>query len=301
MWSTTPAAQIYANETGWALAREVHNGEGMTSQTFRLAPAALVFVTAAAVGCDLTDDSMSGAEMRAALEEVVIAGEASALQDGVVEITTSFTIADGVEAVLDEVRTFAETQIPCSTVTATGDKGLRIDFGELGDTCVYNGHTYAGVVTVSFEVMPGQVIVTHQYDGLTNGSVTMDGTATVTWADGSRRVQTDFGFAKGARMVTVESDRLQTPLGGLGDGILVDGRHSWTGASGTWDLEVDDVEIRGVDPVPQAGAYNLTNPDGKQVSMSFARVDDDTIAVTLAGPRRDRTFHVTSAGSITDE
>ncbi len=57
-----------------------------------------------------------------------------------------------------------------------------------------------------------------------------------------------------------------------------------------------------VDPVPQSGSYTLDTPEGKLVSLFFERVDDDTIAVTFSGNRRqDRVFHVSKSGQVTDE
>ena len=256
-------------------------------------------VASLAPGCDL-DQNVSNAEFRAAVDEVVLTGEAASLQDGVIEITTNFTLADGAAAVAEEVRTFVQSQMPCSTVDSTEPGTLVIDFGDLGDQCTYNGRTFAGVVTVSFEIDQDAVLVTHDYEEFTNGSVTMNGQALVTWADQSRRVETDFEFTGRGRTVTVDSDRTQTLLGGLGDGIEVDGERNWTGQRGTWHLDIDQVQMRGIDPVPQSGTYTLTNPEDKELSLSFERIDENTIEVVVAAGLRSRTFHVTSAGSVGD-
>jgi hypothetical protein len=56
--------------------------------------------------------------------------------------------------------------------------------------------------------------------------------------------------------------------------------------------------MRWTDPVPQAGSYTLTTPFEKSVSMSFGRVDDDTIRVTVAGPKREFSFTVSKLGAI---
>ena len=50
----------------------------------------------------------------------------------------------------------------------------------------------------------------------------------------------------------------------------------------------------------QAGSYTLDTPKGKTIELSFSRIDDDTIAVTLGSGGRERTFHVTSTGQIQD-
>lgn len=252
-------------------------------------------------GCDFErEEPLTQEEFRVALDEVVQSGEAAGLEDGIVEITTSFTLASGVQGVVDEVRAFTESQAPCAQVDSPEEGTLRIDFGGLGDKCVYRGRTYAGVVTVSYEVGDSEVVVSHSYDQLTNGRVTLDGDAIVTWTDRSRNVVTDFAYSGPNGSVDVQSDRTQRLLGGLGDGIVVVGSRRWDTDRGTWTLTIDDVEMRGVDPVPQAGQYTLTNPAEKEMVLSFERVDDDTISVTIEGPRRSRTFNVTSLGSIED-
>ncbi len=250
-------------------------------------------------GCDF-GDRVAGEQMRQAMEEIVLTGDAQGLEDGVVEITTSFTIGDGVDSIIAEVRAFAESQAPCSTVTSSDPGSLTIDFGTLEDACTYRGKTYAGVVTVSWEVGAEDVVVIHDYDGLTNGRVMLNGDATVTWGRAMRRVQTDVAFEGESANVEIESDRTQTLIGELGDGIRVAGTRDWTGPSGSWALGIDDVEIRAVDPVPQAGTYTLTTPDDKVLTLSFSRLDDDTIEVSMTGGFRDRVFLVTAAGQISD-
>ncbi|MBV1861438.1 MAG: hypothetical protein KUG77_23665 [Nannocystaceae bacterium] len=253
----------------------------------------------ASAGCDF--EGATGAEIREAMDEIVLTGQAGALENGVVEITTSFTLGEGVETILEEVRSFAQSQVACSTIESPKPGTLVIDFGELGDLCQYRGKTYAGVVTVSWELGDDAVIVRHDYDGLTDGFVTLDGPSTVTWADASRRVQTDFTFENDRTSIEIASDRTQTLLGGLGDGINVVGTRDWTSPRGAWALDIDDVEMRAIDPVPQAGSYTLTTPQEHELTLSFERVDDNTIEVSITGGRRDRLFHVTSSGEVEEE
>ncbi len=248
-------------------------------------------------GCEF-ERPMSGAQMRQALDQVVLTGEARALEDGIIEITTHFTLGDGVASIVDEVRTFASSQIPCSTIDTPDPGTLVFDFGSLNDGCSYRGKTYAGVVTVSWVAGPAGVTVTHEYAALTDGDVTIDGRAVVDWTEQTRHVRTDFVFAGESTTVEVESDRTQTLLGGFGEGIQVVGTRDWNTSDGAWALDIDDVELRAADPVPQSGRYTLRTPDDADVSLRFERVDDDTIEVTLEAPRREAVFHVTRAGDI---
>lgn len=253
-------------------------------------------------GCVPADLSLS--EMRAAVEETSLQGQGLAMENEILEITTSFTVGDAVSEIITEVQAFAESQVPCSTVEKVDARTLAFDFGTLDDECTYNGHTYAGRVEVGFDVNSGSIAIDHTYTGLTNGEITLDGTAEVTWTAEVRTVVTDLSFEGERGTVQVRSDRSQSfidPEAGLAGGIEVEGERHWGGSAGDWLLQIEGVEWRGVDPVPQAGSYLVLNPEGKEIEMSFSRVDDDTIAITLQSLRGDRIFHITSNGRVTDK
>ncbi|HRI08024.1 MAG TPA: hypothetical protein PKW35_09410 [Nannocystaceae bacterium] len=274
----------------------------MHHRAHRLAALALALAAAPATGC--FDAGATNVEMRAAVNEAVSQGQAQAVENEIVEITTSFTIGAGLQEIAQEIHDFAQSQVPCSTVTVdAATNTVTIDFGELGDACVYNGHTYAGVVTVTVEDEGGAVVVDHTYAELTNGEVTLSGTKKVTWEDQSRRIVSDFEITRDGATIDATSDRLQTlldPAAGLAGGIEINGQRHWVGAKGEWDLQIDGVEVRWQDPVPQAGTYTLENPQDKAITMSFARLDEDTIEVTVDGGRRSRIYHVTAAGAVDD-
>lgn len=250
------------------------------------------------------DTGASNLEMRAAVGEVVAQGQAQAIETEIIELTTSFTLGDGVQAIAEEIRTFIETQVPCSTIEIADDT-LTIDFGTLDDACTYNGHTYAGVITVQVQVEGSKTIVDHTYSALTNGEITLDGTKVVTWEAKSRNVVTDYDFTtKEGKTIAATSDRTQTLLdeaAGLQGGIVINGERKWVGESGAWDLSIEDVEVRWVDPVPQAGLYSLTTPKDKVIDMSFERQDEDTIRITVDGGRRIRIYDVTQGGAVADQ
>ncbi|XYI02212.1 hypothetical protein ACMHYB_21525 [Sorangium sp. So ce1128] len=79
---------------------------------------------------------------------------------------------------------------------------------------------------------------------------------------------------------------------------MIDGSRSWKGERGEWDLDIHQVEMRCANPIPQAGSYELTNPEGTVATLSFERVDDTTIKATLAAGRKEYTFNVHKDGSI---
>jgi len=90
-------------------------------------------------------------------------------------------------------------------------------------------------------------------------------------------------------------DRIQRPLdGGIAVGFSEDGSRSWVGKKGRFALEIDELEMRWADPVPQAGSVTLDKPFDKTLSMSFSRQTETSIRVTVEGPRSEFSFNVNS-------
>ena len=256
-------------------------------------------------GCprEKNEEALTAAEAAQALEVTTIESQGQALTSDNIEIATNFTIGGAAQAAAAELRTFVASQLPCARLTLA-DATLTIDYGTTG-TCLYHDRPITGQSAVTIAKNDAtEVVVDHQWTALSNGLVTVDGTAQVTWnkVDPSRHVVHDVTVVRLADQKTVEStgDRLQKPLaGGITEGFSVDGSRAWTSDRGTWDLDIQNVEMRWVDPVPQAGQYVLTTPADKEITLSFVRKDVDTITVTLAGPKRTFKFDVTKAGDTT--
>lgn len=253
----------------------------------------MVVAVSAAVGCE----SLTRAEAAEALDEAGLASEAEALTSGSVEIGTSFTIGDAVEDAAAELRTFVETQLPCAAVTVSGST-LSIEYGANPGSCVYRGQTYGGVHTIS--VMRNQmddVVVEHTWNDFHDDFVSVTGHATVTWSfsDPSRHVVHELTWTRlsDGRTGVGSGDRVQRPLEeGLLSGFSVDGNRQWEGESGTWTLAIEGVQMRWIDPVPQAGSYVLTTPADKMLSLGFERSDATTITVTIGNGSRSYDFDV---------
>ncbi len=274
--------------------------------------AALVLVTL--TGCNA--EGMSSLEALDALGEVNRSSRGEVAVGDVIEVSTDVTIGDRVEAAAETIAAFWESQAPCSTVTVEGAK-VTIDYGSLQDNCTFDGATYAGVTThevVSTE--RGSLEVLHDYAGFTNGDVTVDGDATVTWTgeDATRRVETVHTWTDGeGHIVEVTGDHVQGPLdvdedgpawaGWIG-GITMEGTRDWTHVGDdqdgdVWALDMQGLELRWVDPAPQAGVVTVTNPDGKDLTITYSRVDDTTIQAVLSGLRRgDKTVHINLVGGV---
>ncbi len=246
------------------------------------------------------EEGVTVAEARSALEESQLATQAASVADGSVEISTHFTIGMAVEAAAQQLRDFVASQLPCAKITLERAT-LTVEYGGQAGSCTYKGQTYSGKHVVTVMKSDGEVLVSHTWDKLSNGKVTVSGTAMVTWsaAAGSRHVVHQLHWTAGAREADGSGDRTQTTLsGGLLEGIKEDGTRTWKGPSGTWTLTISGVELRWVDAVPQAGRYTLMTPSGKELSLSFSRVDADTIQVTIASGRRSFSFRVNTLGAI---
>lgn len=240
------------------------------------------------------------------MEQASDAGQAEGLTSAGVDISTNFTIGAAVQEGAAELKAFIGTQLPCAEVTLD-DATLTVVYGAKPGSCTYRDHTFSGTHSMSVERNDdAQVLVHHEWTDFSNGVVSLVGTADVSWnlTDKTRRVQHESHWThlKSGRTGAGSGDRVQSVLaGGLAEGIQVDGSRSWDGDRGHWDLAIDGVQLRWTDPVPQAGSYTLKTPFGKDVSMAFDRADDDTIKVTVAGPKREFSFTVSKLGVIAND
>jgi hypothetical protein len=257
-------------------------------------------------GCpkENADGPMTQSEAREALEESTVESQASALTTNSVEISTNFTIGKAVKDAATELKSFIETQLPCAEITLA-DATLSVTYGAKPGNCIYRGNKFSGQHIVKVRKNEDEIVVDHEWKDLSNGIVKVSGTAHVTWDfdDKTRHVQHDLTWTRIAdgRTGRGQGDRIQKPLaGGVAEGIQVDGSRSWTGPKGKWDLTIEGVQMRWVDPVPQAGTYRLASPKGRSLELSFSRVDEDTIAVTLKNDTKKFTFNVNSLGGVGD-
>jgi len=255
----------------------------------------LALFAVVAVACT---EALTAEEASASLDETSVAGSAASLTSTTVDLTTNFTIGSAVESAAQQIHDYVVSQLPCAQVTLTG-ASLTIQYGVTG-TCLYRGRSYHGTheITVMSNDM-SQVIVHHTWTGLTDGTVTVSGDATVTWsfANPSRHVTYDLTWTRLSDSLMGEGsgDVTQTPLdGSVLAGFQETGTRSWHGLRGTWTLDVMDVQWRWVDAVPQSGEYMLTTPFGKTAGMSFSRASATTIHVTISSGTRSFAFDVTT-------
>ena len=251
------------------------------------------------------EEALTSSEALQSLEEVVLSTQMTVLTSGSVEIATNFTIGQAAQAAAEELGIFIETQMPCAEITLV-DATLTIEYGVNPGNCEYNGQEYSGshsITVVSASV--GNLVVDHEWEDLSNGRISVTGDATVTWSseDSSRNVVHELVWTRiiDGKVTTGGGDRTQTVLNGsLFNGFTSDGNRYWNSDRGDWDLDIDNVEIRWEDPVPQAGTYTLDTPFDKSASLSFERLDDDTIEVTIASGEEEFSFEVSKLGTVSD-
>ncbi len=272
----------------------------------RYAPLFLA-ATCFALGCPATNGTtLTASEAQQAMEESSTSSQAETLVANGVEISTNFTIGKAVKDAAAELRDFIASQLPCAEITLA-DAKLTIDYGKLAGTCSYNGHNFAGRQVISVTRNDaGSVLVRHEWSDFNNGKVSVTGSADVTWnpQEKSRRVVHDLTWTVisgpyQGRSGEGTGDRTQTPLaGGVHEGIRIDGTRAWHGKLGQWSLDINAVEVRWRDAVPQAGSYVLDTPFGKTLTLTFGRVDDSTIKVTLTSGTHSFDFNVNAIGQV---
>lgn len=278
----------------------------MTSISAKSLTAVLALPMLVLTGCPRDkDEPLTLGEATQSLQQASDAGQAEGLTSASVDIATNFTIGQAVKDGAAELRTFIGTQLPCADITLE-NATLTVEYGANPGNCTYRGHTFSGKHVISIEKDDETVQVHHEWVDFSNGVVSLDGSADVTWdkAAKTRHVVHDSQWThlKSGRTGRGTGDRVQSLLpGGIAEGIQVDGNRTWDGERGHWDLAIDAVQMRWTDPVPQSGSYTLATPFDKSVSMSFDRVDADTIQVTVAGPKHEFAFTVSKLGEITEK
>lgn len=274
----------------------------MNRTSLLLVAAAVPVLALTLAGCP-AQENLTTSEALIVVDESATASQASSLAEGTIEIATSFTLGGAVANAAQEIKGFIATELPCATVTVA-DATLTVAYGTKDAGCVWHGQTITGTHSITVTKDEANAVeVHHVWTDLSNGKVSVSGTADVTWdgAAKSRHVvhELEWTLLSNGQTGKGTGDRTQTALDGdWKNGISIDGHRTWDGKSGHWDLDIDQVGWRWNDPVPETGSYSVTTPDQKFLTLEFQRVDDDTIHVTLTGAKRDFEFDVSKAGEV---
>lgn len=260
---------------------------------------------ALATACTLPEDELSWEEAGLALDETVESGRGEAFVAEPIELGTSFTIGAALEEAAEELRAWLESQLPCAELSLEGHTVI-MDLGGLDDLCTYRGSSYGGMIKLTVEATEADELrVRHEWVGLTDGALSLDGEADVNWTQAdtlTRHVVHQMAWVdEEGRSIDATGDREQwllDPELGIEGGLGIRGVRDWVSETGSWHLDIEDVLLELDDPVPYDGTYIVTNPDGKQLVMHFERLDEDTIEVSIEGGRLPIVFEVNSFGGI---
>jgi hypothetical protein len=263
----------------------------------RVLGAALVSM-ALLTGCEL--DFLASQETQDALDETMADSESIAFTAAASELGAIFTTGQTAEASALQLHDLMSSQLGCAGLTLD-QTTLSVEYA----SCNFQPNVFAGTHTVHIEEdSPGNMRVTHQWNKLTNGNIEVNGTATVTWTadDPVHHVIDDYTWLrlKDGRTGVGGGDRRQAALEGRSvfDGLHVDGTRSWEGKDGHWDLKMENIQIRWVDPVPFTGLWILETPKGRNVSFEFVRLDADNIGVNVVSGQFDLALNVDKMGFV---
>lgn len=272
-----------------------------------LAGAILMTILSVISGCS-EYSNLSYSEALEAVHAVILSGEGEGLFTEVVEVSSNFSLGIPIEDAVPELAAYFETAAPCAGVSVEGAT-ITVDFGSFESNCALNEHAYGGVVAMEItSTLDNAVQVLHTWTALTNGAITLNGTGDVTWAGAgpghTRHVVHQISWTRAdGSAVNGTGDRLQAlqlASEGLDGGVVISGARDWTYGDDPWHAGINDIEIIGVDPVPEDGSYNLTMPSNQVFNVSFERNDDDTIRIIVHGNIQSYPFDVTRTGEMID-
>jgi hypothetical protein len=249
-------------------------------------------------GCEF--DLLDSQDTQDALDESIADSEGIAFTAAAIELGGIFTMGQSAEASALQLHDLMSSQLGCA--------GLTLDHATLiveYASCNFMPNVFAGTHTVLIEEDgPSQLRVTHRWDKLSNGNIEINGSALVTWseADPVRHVIDQYTWVrpKDGRMGVGGGDRRQAALEGhtVFDGLRVDGTRSWEGQNGHWDLTMDGIQIRWVDPVPFTGLWMLRTPDNRMVTFEFARIDAENIGIDVTSGKLVLALNVDKLGFV---
>ena len=262
--------------------------------------AALQLAAACSNAADNGGASVESAEI--AVQESALTAQLDALIADVADRNSRFDIGQSLETAAAQLELQLNQELPCAAVTRQGSM-LNIFYDAAGSGCFWHGRPLAGQHTVRVvRNADNEVGVHHDFTDFRDSTLSMSGSADVTWSriSRSRRVLHTVTFAalSGASAgVTGESNGDSTQVT-LTDGVRINGLREWQSSRGAYSLDMQAIEQRFTDSVPQLGAYELTLPTDDALILAFGRIDTDNILVTVQGAQRELSFVLRPDGSV---
>ena len=270
--------------------------------------AALQLVAACSNAADRGGASVESAE--AAVYESALTAQLDSLIAEVADRDSRFDIGQGLDNAAEQLQVQLDAELPCAAVTREGSvlsivySAQQAPVGDAaGSGCSWHGRTLAGQHTVRvMRNADNEVGVHHEFTDFRDGKLSLRGSADVTWSriSKSRRVLHSVAFAALSGVsagVTGESIGDSTQVT-LADGVRINGLREWHSSRGFYSLDMQAIEQRFEDSVPELGAYELTLPSEDALTLAFGRIDTDNILVTVQGAQRELSFVVRPDGSL---
>lgn len=249
---------------------------------------------------------VSREEAENALDQAALAVQAHALMATIVALAAPTQTEVPIPTAATDLGSAIARRVSCATTTVTDDTVL-VDFGTAARPCSYAGRTLSGCAQLRILAnSAGTLVIDHYWvtgslrdchdDDFSDGAMTVDGTATVTWdlATGRRDiVQRDLVWrANGSTRTTSAEGTLAEHDLEPETGVRVDGAQTWTTEGAAWGFESADIAIGFDDYLPSAGTHVVTNPSGDLLTIQYTRTDDGHTRVEVSGGGNDFSFDV---------
>jgi hypothetical protein len=241
-----------------------------------------------------------------ALDQAALATQAQLLMDTIVALgegaprtVTPESAARALAAQLDRL-------IDCADASAEADKVL-VDFGTPDRPCEFGGRALSGCAELRIlENTAERLVIDHYWvqgartvcheDDFSDGALTVDGTATVTWTGppGARDiVQHDVVWrpTQSGRTVAATGTLSAAAQGDAG-ALRLTGSQTWATEGADWQLESVDILVAPDDFLPTEGTHVVTNPAGEPISIRYSRSEDGHTTVAVEGGGSSFSFDV---------
>jgi hypothetical protein len=274
--------------------------------TYRAAAVALM--AACSNAAERGGASVENAEL--ALREAALTSQLDAMIADVADRNSRFDIGQGFENAAEQLKLQLNQELPCASVTRQGSTLSIVYAAEqvpwddaLSATCSSHGRTLAGQHTVRvMRNADNEVGVHHEFNAFRDTRLSLSGSADVTWSrtSPSRRVVHALSFVvlSDENMGETGESHGDSTQQTLDDGVRINGLRDWHSSRGVYELDMQAIDQRFADSVPQFGAYALTLPTDDALTLAFSRIDTDTIRVAVQGAQQDLSFVVRPDGSI---
>ena len=262
--------------------------------------AALQLAAACTDAAEHGGTSVESAEL--AVQEAALTSQLDAMLADAADQHSRFEIGRGLEQAAAQLQLQLNQDLPCAVVSREGN-ALNIVYDAAGSGCVWRGRALTGQHSVRVtRNADNEVSVHHELTNFGDQMLSLSGSADVTWSrlSKSRRVVHAVTFAAlggTSAGVTGESTGDSTQQT-LTDGVRINGLREWQSSRGFYALDMQAIEQRFADSVPELGAYELTLETDDALTLAFGRIDTDNIRVTVQGAQQALSFVVGADGAV---